>query len=602
MTVTDPSSCGNFEEFAVGHVDLDWFVDFERRLIEGSAVLTVKALKKAEKLILDVSDLSLESVTCDGRALEFRVESNGIYGQKLEVDLGKVEEGEERKVKFVYKTSANAGALQFMSKEMTKDKLSDYLYGLSCYTYGRSIVPSMDSPAVKQTISAKVSVPSEMNCLMSAICTNKNLDGPRAIFEFRQTVPIPVYLLAFVVGRVEKKDISDRCAVWAEPSVVESAAYEFADTEKMLKAAEELAGPYVWGRYDLVVLPPSFPFGGMENPCLTFVTPSLLAGDRSLANVVAHEIAHSWTGNLVTNATWEHYWLNEGFTVYLERMIMGKLYGDNIRQLHAVIGWEDRLLPCIHKTFNPEHELTKLVTDLQGMDPNEIYSETPYEKGSAFLLYLEQQLGADGSFLDFLRRYIDEFKGKSITSDQWRRYLETFFAAKEKVLESIEFDKWLHAPGVPPAKPEFDDSLVQGCRRLAERWIRGTDAEVEAITDQEFQKMSTIEKIKTLQCLVAAEPLPGSRVARISDVYGLLGSNNCRLKFAFLQVALKARWIPAVPHVLQFVTDYGMLSYIKKLYKELFEWPEVRTQAIERFEKNEPTMHPFSAGAIRKLI
>lgn len=298
-------------------------------------------------------------------------------------------------------------------------------------------------------------MPKGLTCLMSGLAegTKKELPDGTAQFSFNQPIEIPAYLLAIVVGAMEKRTISERCDVWDEPSWVERARWEFEDTEKMLKAAEDLMGPYEWTRYDLVVLPPSFPFGGMENPCLTFVTPTIIAGDRSLCNVIAHEIAHSYTGNLVTNASWEHFWLNEGFTVFVERKILSRLYGEKMRQFDCLTGWEDRMLPCINDTFSPVHEYTKLIPALKGVDPDDAFSTIPYEKGSALLLYLEQQLGSNERFEEFLRAYIRKYRRLSIITSDWINFLNEYFADKSDVLQAVDFNGWLNNAGVPPTKP-----------------------------------------------------------------------------------------------------------------------------------------------------
>ncbi|KAK0403954.1 hypothetical protein QR680_017213 [Steinernema hermaphroditum] len=600
--IADPSSCSNFHEIVITHIDLDWDVDFESKRIAGSAELHVNALKRTDKLVLDGNQLVLKGFSHDDKPLNFSVDKNDLFGEKITVDIGAIDEGQERKIKVQYTTGESASALQFLDKELTKDKELPFLFSQCQSIHARSIVPCMDTPGIKQSYSAKVSVPSLFTCLMSAVGEGSEVNGDKTTYTFKQPVPIPAYLLAIVAGRLEKKVISDRCAVWAEPSVVDSAAYEFADTEKMLKAAEDLAGPYVWGRYDLVVLPPSFPFGGMENPCLTFVTPSLLAGDRSLANVVAHEIAHSWTGNLVTNATWEHFWLNEGFTVFLERKIMGRLYGEGHRQFAALTGYEDNLLPCIHDQFNPCHPYTKLITDLKNVDPDDSYSVVPYEKGSAFLMYIEQQIGSNERFEQFLKAYLAKFKYQAVTTDMWKACLEEFFADKKAVLDNIDFHKWLNDPGVPPNKPQYDETLVEACRKLAKKWVDGSDADVNAITKDDFTTMTSAEKVKVLQCIRTAGPLSTYKLEALDRTYSLLSSRNCEIKFAWLQIAVKARWSQVLPAALQFVTTYGRLKYLRPLYRNLFSWPEARNQAIAQFQQNIPSMHPISVQVIKRLM
>lgn len=297
-------------------------------------------------------------------------------------------------IEISFETSPKSSALQWLTPEQTSGKEHPYLFSQCQAIHCRAILPCQDTPSVKLTYSAEVSVPKELVALMSAIRDGEAPDPEdpsRKIYRFSQKVPIPCYLIALVVGALESRQIGPRTLVWSEKEQVEKSAYEFSETESMLKIAEDLGGPYVWGQYDLLVLPPSFPYGGMENPCLTFVTPTLLAGDKSLSNVIAHEISHSWTGNLVTNKTWDHFWLNEGHTVYLERHICGRLFGEKFRHFHALGGWGE--LQNSIKTFGDTHPFTKLVVDLTNVDPDVAYSSVPYEKGFALLFYLEQLLG-----------------------------------------------------------------------------------------------------------------------------------------------------------------------------------------------------------------
>ncbi|TKR80496.1 hypothetical protein L596_014563 [Steinernema carpocapsae] len=596
----DPSSNANFQELVVTHVDIVWNVNFEQKKIGGSSRLYIKALKATKQLVLDGQGLNLKSIKSEGKHLEFSLTKNSIFGETIHIEMDPIEPGQERTVDFEYESGQNASALQFLGKEFTKDQKEPFLFSQCQAVYCRSILPCMDTPAVKHTYSAKVSVPSHLTCLMSAVSGDKTVSGDRAVFEFKQSVPIPIYLLAIVVGHLEKRDISDRCAVWAEPSLVDSAAYEFADTEKMLKTAEDLAGPYVWGRYDLVVLPPSFPFGGMENPCLTFVTPSLIAGDRSLASVIAHEIAHSWTGNLVTNANWEHFWLNEGFTVFLERKIMGRLYGEKVRQFQAVCGWEDHMLPCIHEAFGPTHPYTQLITNLENADPEDSYSEIPYEKGSAFLMYIEQQIGSNERFEEFLRAYLQKFKYQSISTQDWRDFLYEFFADEKEILDKIDFETWLRQPGIPPNKPKYDETLIEACRNLAKQWT--SSADVNSITCDGFSAMSSEEKTKVLQCIRAECPLPEQKIKCLAETYKLDKSPNCEILFAYTEIICKSRWLEGLPVALRFITTYGRLKYLKPLFKDLFAWPAARNKAIEQFNKNVPVMHPISVHVIKRML
>uniref|UniRef100_A0A914WI42 Uncharacterized protein n=1 Tax=Plectus sambesii TaxID=2011161 RepID=A0A914WI42_9BILA len=400
----DPCSCANFSDVCIENMKLKWSVHFSMRMITGSAELQCVLLNATDRIYLDVRDLAIQSVIVNGTEVKFRIAPNvyTFFGSKMKIYLPVTlnKKGEKLNVVIAYSTSPNATALQWMTKDQTADRKQPYLFSQCQAIHARSIVPCMDTPSVKHPYQAEVSVPNEVVCLMSAIQTaepqpSQEIDG-YTTYTFDQKVPIPSYLLAIVVGVMEKRDISHRCAVWAESSVVDKARYEFDETEDILKTAEDIVGPYVWGRYDMVCLPPSFPFGGMENPCLTFITPTLIAGDRSLASVVAHEVSHSWTGNLVTNSTWEHFWLNEGFTMFIERKICGRLVNEQYRQFMAFNGWTNNLAPAVYEQFHPTHPFTKLIQEHKNVDPDVAFSCVPYEKGSAFLFYLEQKLGGSG--------------------------------------------------------------------------------------------------------------------------------------------------------------------------------------------------------------
>ncbi|KAL1110315.1 hypothetical protein AAG570_007848, partial [Ranatra chinensis] len=352
----------------------------------------------------------------------------------------------------IYKTSSKASALQWLRPEQTASKEFPYLFSQCQAIHARSLLPCQDSPSVKFTYSAEVVVPENLIALMSALRMGEELvTGGKKIYKFNQPVVIPSYLIAIAVGKLESKRIGPRSTVWSEKEIIERAAYEFAQTEEFIQIAEKICGPYVWGIYDLLVLPPSFPYGGMENPCLTFVTPTLLAGDRSLADVVAHEISHSWTGNLVTNSTFEHFWLNEGFTVFIERKILGHISGQEARHFHAIGGLND-LQQAVDR-MGHSNPLTKLIVNLDGVNPDDAFSTCPYEKGHTFLFYLENLVGGPDVFNPFLKAYIENYKFKSITSDHFKAFFLNYFKSHND-LKEIDWDLWLNSSGMPPVTPK----------------------------------------------------------------------------------------------------------------------------------------------------
>jgi leukotriene-A4 hydrolase len=431
----------------------------------GLVVSEVSSRESGESLAYQVKQLDGELTPC----LDISLPSTCA---KKDAELG---------VRISYKTDpALCAAVQWLEPSQTMGKKHPYLYTQCQAIHARSMLPCQDTPSVKSTFSAKVAVACELVALMGAerLGSGPHSSNPAlTVFSFRQNVPIPTYLAALVVGALESKRIGPRSHVWCEKEMVEKAAWEFEETEKMLSAAEEVVGEYQWGQYDILVLPPSFAYGGMENPCLTFLSPSLLAGDRSLANVIAHELSHSWTGNLVTNENWEEFWMNEGFTTFLERRIAAKVFNEKERHLQASVGWnqmEDAI-----RSFEKQGKAhyTPLVPELKGLHPDDVFSCIPYEKGSSFLFYLETLIGGPGTLDGFLKAHIAKFRYRTVTTEQWKQFLLEYFhkEVSNGVLEEVEWEKWIREPGMPPLKPLFDTTLADASIALAEKWAAVQD-------------------------------------------------------------------------------------------------------------------------------
>ncbi|EFO24658.2 leukotriene A4 hydrolase [Loa loa] len=600
----DPSSSANINEATVDHFSLDWTIDFFKFQISGSVVLSIHIIKPTDKIILDSQSLEVASIKADNEIVNYRVENAGILGEKIIIDVGKRKDGDKFNLSVIYNTGEKCSALQFLKAEQTVTKAKPYLFSQCQPIHARSIVPCMDTPSVKQTYDAMVAVPSDLMCLMSAVAIGQPQEvGKLKKYSFKQSIRIPSYLLAIVVGLMEKRDLSIRCAIWAEPTVIDKAFYEFGETEKILKTAENLIGKYEWGRYDLVVLPSSFPFGGMENPCLTFVTPTLLAGDRSAAYVIAHEISHSWTGNLVSNANWEHFWLNEGFTTFLERKIVGELEGEKERQFQAQCGWEEGLVSAVKEQYSDDHPLTKLIPDLQNRDPDDAYSLIPYEKGSALLMVLEQKLGIT-QFGGFLKKYIEKFAQKSIVTDDWKAFLYQYFLDKKNILDAIDWDNCLYDTGIPKIKPLFDNTAMREVVALAEEWAKMKDSEIMNIDNSKYLSLSTLQKEKVLSHLRLAKvpPLSHAKLARLDEVNQFSKTGNCDILSSWIQLCLKNHWKDIIPVAFDFVTQQGRIKYVRPIYRDLFLWSESAGRAIELFMKNAPSMHPITVSVVGKLI
>ncbi|KAJ1957506.1 Leucyl aminopeptidase yscIV, partial [Linderina pennispora] len=369
--------------------------------------------------------------------------------------------------------------------------------------------------------------------------------------------------------------------------------------------AEKLVTPYSWGRYDLLILPPSFPYGGMENPCLTFVTPTLLAGDRSLTDVVAHEIAHSWSGNLITTSNWEHFWLNEGWTTFLERKIVAALHGEDARQLSHVLGY--KALKADIELLGGDNQLTALVPKLDGVDPDDSYSRVPYEKGALLLYYLEQQLGPV-VFHHITTMYVREFAGQSINTGDFHnfilRYVHHYLdPADEAKIAAIDFDAWFTKPGMPPVDFKFDEAPQQAAFDLAHRWWDARDvADAHTKFDaKEFSDMSTTQKVIFIQTLSDKGEVPHSALAEVEKAYGLSGSRNCEVRMAWLSMALKNNYEAEFDNAVRMLGEQGRMKYTRPLYRALAKsGPKGKELAEATFAKHRSFYHPICTRLVAK--
>ncbi|PAA93340.1 hypothetical protein BOX15_Mlig009299g2 [Macrostomum lignano] len=617
--MTDHSSQSNLKNWKTANHDIDWTISFDTRTISGYVILYLENVEETATVCLDTRDLSIESAKLLSNTTEENAKSqelkfvlhqpDSFKGSRLEIALpGQASVGSVVRVQVNYSTSPQCSALQWLAPEQTSGKHLPYLFSQCQAIHARSLLPCQDSPGVKATYSAVVRADSRLEVLMSAARMGSEPDNESAyrLHRFRQSVPIPSYLIALVSGHLVSRPLSDRCAVWSEPEMIDDSHWEFQETEDMLQAGESLCGPYRWGRYDLLVLPPSFPYGGMENPCLTFVTPTLLAGDRSLASVVAHEIAHSWTGNLVTNATWEDFWLNEGHTVYVERLVCEKLYGSPDRHLAMLEGWH-ALRDAVLVARKPDDPLTCLVPKLDGVDPDDAFSSVPYEKGSSLLYYIETLVGKD-AMLGWLRAYVDEFAGRALNTEQWCSFLLDFMAKKSpeglaKIQANVDWEAWFNKPGLPPVSiPDgLDRSLADACTQLAKDWLDDARQDLSGFTADAFAQLSTKQKILMLDELLHCEqPLPHAKLARMAQIYSLQAVKCSEVKFRWLRLAAKHRYPDAVDEGLKFLATVGRMKFVRPLYRELFSWPAAKAKAEEHFKSRRQFMHPITAEMVAR--
>ncbi len=588
--VDDPHSYARPWEVAVEHLSLDLGVDFERRVLAGRASLRLDRRTDADTLVLDTRGLTVSAVTLDdGEAAAFELgDEEPFLGRPLTVAL---RPGTEV-VHVDYATGPGADAVQWLAPEQTAGGEHPFLFTQSQAILARTWVPLQDTPSVRFTYDATVRVPAGLLAVMSAENpTETSADG---VYRFTMPQPIPSYLMALAVGDLEFRALDERSGVYAEPEVVEAAAWEFAETGEMIDTAETLYGPYRWGRYDLLVLPPSFPFGGMENPRLTFATPTILAGDRSLVALVAHELGHSWSGNLATNATWDDFWLNEGFTVYVERRLMEALRGREYAEMHAALGRRD-LVDTIERIGRDDPN-TALHLDLAGHDPDDGMTDVAYEKGYLFLRMLEEAVGRE-RWDPFLRRWFDDHAFESVTSEAWLDYLRAELLAPAGVdPESLHLRAWVYEPGLPENAPEPRTERFAAVEAQAERWLAG-ELEAAALDTADWTSHEWLHFIRGLP-----DDLTAERLAALDAAFGFTGSGNSEVLAAWFLHAIAADYEPAYPALERFLTGMGRRKFLTPLYGALARTPEGRERALAIYRQARPGYHPLAQSSIDELL
>ena len=600
----DTHSRGRPWEIAVDHVALDLTADFKSKRLQGRATLTLKVAPDVPTetcLRLDVKGLEISGVVAVGpegdqeQPLDYRLDENDpILGSALIVQPpdGDPSRLGVSRVAITYRTTPEAGALQWLEPSQTAGGRQPFLFSQSQAIQARTWLPLQDSPGARLTFEAVIRVPAELTALMAAQRLERRPDDPPGLFRFRLDRSIPPYLIALAVGDLAFAPLGNRCGVFAEPSVLPKAAAEFDEIEAMIAAVEARFGPYRWGRHDILVLPPSFPFGGMENPCLTFATPTILAGDKSLVALICHELAHSWSGNLVTNATWRDFWLNEGFTVYLERRIVEQLYGPERRDMEAVRGYES-LKQALKEL--PEAD-QRLFIDLSGRDPDDGLTEVPYEKGALLLTRLEQAFGRE-RFDGFLKDYFDHFAFQSIrTADFVERVKTRLFPLDPQAATTIDLNAWLDQPGLPDDAPTPRSERFEAVVRMADQFARG-QLEAEALPAANW---TTHEWIHFLESL--PDQPNASLVRDLERAHHLLGQGNAEILQRFLVLAVRADLPTALPHVERFLGAVGRRKFLMPLYNELVKTEEGRRQAELIFAKVKAGYHPIAVDSIARKL
>lgn len=589
MNITDQHSYAQPGEVVMKHLSLDLTIDFDTKQLSGTATLDIDNLTSAERLILDTRDLEIRSVKLgDGSATTFELgTAEGFMGSKLVIGI----KPETKKVTVEYSTSPDAAALQWLSPEQTEGGEHPFLFTQSQAILARTWIPLQDSPGVKFTYDATIRCPEGLMALMSA--ENDTARHDDGVYKFTMPQPIPSYLMALAVGDLDFKSLGGNCGVFAEPSLVDRSAWEFADLSQMISSAEELYGPYAWGRYDLLVLPPSFPFGGMENPRITFATPTIIAGDRSLVALVAHELAHSWSGNLVTNATWNDFWLNEGFTVYFELRIMEKIYGKEYAEMLAQLSLMD--LKETIEELGADSRDTHLYLDLEGRDPDDGVTSIAYDKGCMLLTTIEHAVGRE-KWDAFLNRYFNEHAWGTMTTEQFLAYLDKeLIKGDDSLKAAINLDAWIYGPGLPDNCPVINSTELQKADAAAKEFKNGSAAS--SVDTSGWTTHHWLYFLRTIGPSLSVE-----QITDLDDTFGLTNSGNSEIQCEWYQLAINSGYEKAYPAMRDFLMKVGRRKFLKPIYTQLAKTAEGKELALDIYRSARPGYHAVSVNTLDGIL
>jgi aminopeptidase N len=581
-------------EARVHHVSLDLAVDFDAKRIGGTATLDIDRKPDAREIVLDSKGLEIESIADgSGNPLAHKVgAADPNLGAPLAVEL----RPDTKRLVIRYRSAPDSGALQWLTPEQTAGKRQPYLFSQGQAIENRSWIPTQDSPGIRQSWDATIRVPAGLTAVMSAPKSAEPItQGGESTFSFRMPNSVAPYMIAIAVGDLAFKPLGPRSGVWTEPSMLDPAAAELADTEKMIDAAERLYGPYQWGRYDMLVLPPAFPFGGMENPTLTFLTPTFIAGDKSLVSLIAHELAHSWSGNLSTNATWADFWLNEGFTTYATYRIVEAIYGPKRAAQQYALGVDslNKEIETLGGLSSPD---TRLHIDLKGRNPDDGLTEIAYEKGAAFLRTIEQAVGRE-RFDAWLKGWFDRHRFQPVTSAIFLADIREHLVKGDQALEArLRLDDWVYKPGLPANMAKPDPQAFAEVDRSVGRFGRDSSF----VPAAEWKAWSTDERLRFLNRL--PRKLPKARLEALDRGLGLNQTRNNEVLFAWLELAVANRFDPAVPALERFLTSQGRRKFVKPLIEALAKdsaWG--RPIAARIYRQARSSYHPITQRDLDKL-
>jgi leukotriene-A4 hydrolase len=575
--INDVHSYAQFDQAYTTHLFLDLVADFDKKTLTGVAAHTIQN-NNASEIVFDIKDLNIDKIITndEGKKVKFEIGAEDkILGKPLTVQITP----KTTRVEIYYSTNPTSEAVQWLSPQQTADKTDPFLFTQGEAILTRSWIPIQDSPGNKITYSARFKVPNSLTAVMSA----KTTSHKNGEFEFEMNQPIPCYLIALAIGKLEYKSLGARSGVYAEPSMMEACYNEFSDLEKMIDAAEGLYGPYAWEQYDVIVLPPSFPFGGMENPRLTFATPTIIAGDKSLTSLIAHELAHSWSGNLATNATWDDFWLNEGFTVYFEGRIIEELYGKDYADMLSILSYNGLLA----ELEDLPAQDTRLKLDLEGRSPDDGMSAIAYDKGCFMLMMIEENIGRE-KFDQFLNSYFDHFKFKNLNTEEFLAYINE----KLPEVKKLNLEEWIYKPGLP-----------SNCPKIVSAKFDKVDANFESKIYLENPRSTndwtTHEWLRFIGKIDISWSITDFEQA--DKLFDFTNSGNSEIAAAWFEKSIRADYKIVYPQLEAFLVKVGRRKFLTPLYRAMKETGNIET-ARNIYAKARPNYHFVSTNTMDALL